>query len=53
MSMNKTYGVGLFLLLLGIVGISLNIISDRRSFFISMIAFSVGFGLILASYVKK
>ena len=53
MSMNKKYGVGCLFLLFGGAGISEVITSNRGSFLISAIVFSIGLALILDSYVTR
>ena len=51
--MNKRYGVGLILLLLGAAGISENITSGRGSFLFDAIILSIGIAGIIDSYVWK
>ena len=50
---SKYYGVGLIALVFGGAGIAEYITSGRGSFLISTIVFSIGFGLVLLSYMVK
>lgn len=50
--LDKAYGIGLIFLLFGGAGLAENITSGRGSFLISSVVFSIGFGLILWSYIK-
>jgi len=52
MRRDKDYGVGIIMLLFGGAGMSEQICSGRGSFMISAIVFSIGFGLILWSYMR-
>ena len=49
---DKLYGKGLVLTILGGAGLAESITSGRGSFIFCAIIFSIGFGCILASYVK-
>lgn len=49
---DKYYGYGCIAILFGGAGMAEHITSGRGSFLISAIVFSVGFGMILWSYVK-
>ena len=51
--MNKRYGVGCIFTLFGGAGMAEVITSNRGSFLVSAIIFSIGFALILDSYVQR
>lgn len=53
MRKGKRYGVGLIMLFFGAAGISENITSGRGSFMFCAVVLSIGFALILDSYVWK
>ena len=49
---DRLYGWGLFLTVFGGAGLAEVITSSRGSFLVSAIVFSIGFGMILCSYVR-
>ena len=52
MSKDSSYGWGLFLTIFGGAGLAENVTSGRGSFIICCVTFSIGFGLILWSYMR-
>ena len=48
----KCYGVGLLFLCFGGAGLAEYITSSRGSFMISTLVFSIGLGMVIASYEK-